>query len=118
MAFFNLEQANLEYCAAITNLTTANSTLILQVTMYANCLSTKEVDNMALQAAMKKLQGEVKNLKSEVSSLNNSGHSGGASAANKDNCRMTPRWKREGQSHHPTWWSTTYWGGRPFRIRL
>ena len=76
--------------------------------LYANHLYTKEADNVALQTAIKNLQGEVKNLKAEVANFKKSGHSGSAGAANKDNARMTPRWKREEQAHHPTWRSTTY----------
>ena len=108
MAFANLEQATAEDCAAVTNLTTANSTLTEQVALYANRLSTKEADNMALQNAMRNLQGELNNLKAEVASLKNSGHSGGAGAAKKENGRLVPKWEIKGQSHHPTWWSTTY----------
>ena len=76
--------------------------------LYINRLSTKEKDNMALQTAMKNLQGKTRNVKAEFASLKNSGHSGGNSAANKDNIGMLPKWKREGQSHHPTCWITTY----------
>ena len=108
MAFSNLAQAKAEDIFSVTNLTTANSTLTKQVPMYTNRLSTKEADNMVLQTAIKNLQGKVKNLKDEVANLRNSYHSSGASAANKDNFRMTPRWKREGQAHHPTCWSTIY----------
>ena len=64
--------------AAVTNLTAANSTLTMRVALYSNCLSTKEAENLALQTATKKLQGEVKNLKAEVATLNRSGHSGSA----------------------------------------
>ena len=63
---------------------------------------------MTLQTAMKNLQGENKNPKAEVSSLNKSGRSSGASNDNKDNRIMVPKWKIEGQYHHPTWWNTTY----------
>ena len=38
------------------NLTTENVTLTKQVALYANRLSTKEADNMALQTAIKNLQ--------------------------------------------------------------
>ena len=76
--------------------------------MYANRLSTKEADNMALKMLIRNLQGKVKNLKAEVSNLKKSGHSGGAGGANKENVRMTQRWKQEGQAQHPTWWITTY----------
>ena len=93
--------------AAITNLTTANINLTEQVAFYANCLSTKEVDNMLPQISTRNLQGEFKNLKAEVSRLKKSGHSGGASAADKDNVIMLIKWEREGQFHHTIWWSTT-----------
>ena len=79
-----------------------------QVVLYANRLYTKEADNVALQTAIKNLQGEFNNFKAEVENLNKSGHYGSAGAVNKDNGRMNPRLKREGQAHHPTWWSTTY----------
>ena len=80
-----MAQATAEDQDAVTNLTMANITLAEQVALYANCLSTKEADNIALQMAIKNLQGEVKNLKSEVANLKKSGHSGAAGAANKDN---------------------------------
>ena len=51
MTFANLEQATAEYCSAVTNLNTANSTLTEQVALYTNRLSAKESDNMALQTA-------------------------------------------------------------------
>ena len=92
----------------MTNLTTVKSTFTKKVELYTNRLSTKEADNMALQTAIKNLQGEVNNLKLEVANLKNSGHYGSARAANKDNGRITPMWKLEGQSHNPTWRSTTY----------
>ena len=100
--FANLAQATSEDRVAITNLTTENSNLTEQVTLYANCLSTKEAYNMALQTAMRNLQGGLKNLKSEVASLKKLVHSGGAGAFNKDNGRLVPKWEIEGQSHHPT----------------
>ena len=109
MAFANLEQATAEDQSAVTHPTMANITLAEQVALYANRLSTKEDDNMALRTDIKNLQGEVKNLKAEVASLKNSGHSGSAGAVNKENGRMNPRQKQEGQAHHPTWWITTYW---------
>ena len=108
MVFANLAQATSEDRAAVTNQTTENSTLYKQVALYTNRLSTKEVEKMALQTSMRNLQGELKNLKAEVASLKKSGHSVGASAAKKDNGRLVPKWKIEGQSHHLTWWSTTY----------
>ena len=77
----------------MTNLTTEKSTFTEQVAMYANRLSTKEADNMALKTAIKNLQGEVKNLKAEVANLKKSGHSGSGAAANKDNGRINPSWK-------------------------
>ena len=94
MAFTNMAQATAEDRAAVTKLTTANSTITEQVALYAKCLSTKGGDNLALQTAIKNLEGEVKNLKAEVANLNKSGHSSGANSANKDNGRMTPRWKQ------------------------
>ena len=75
--------------------------------LHPNRLTSKEAYNVAIQTAIKNMQVEVKNLKAEFANLKKSGHPSGASAANKDNVRMTTRWKREGQAHHPTWWSTT-----------
>ena len=66
VVFANLSQAIAEDCAAVTNLTTANNTLTEQVLMYANRLSTKELDNMALQMYMSNLQEGLKNLKFEM----------------------------------------------------
>ena len=63
VAFSNMSQATAEDRTAITNLTTEIRTLIEQVALYSNRLSTKEVDNMALQTAVRNLQGELKNLK-------------------------------------------------------
>ena len=63
MAFANLAHATVENRVAVTNLTTANSTLTEQVAMYANRIFTKESDKLALQTSMKNLQMEVKNLK-------------------------------------------------------
>ena len=40
---------------------------------------------------MRNLQGELKNLKSEVVSLKKSGHSSGAGTSNKDNRRLVPK---------------------------
>ena len=57
VAFTNLAQATAEDCSTVTNLTTENSTLTKQVELYANRLSTEELDNMALQTSMSKLQG-------------------------------------------------------------
>ena len=48
VAFANLAQATAEHLAGITNLTTTNINLTEQVALYANRLSTKEADNMAL----------------------------------------------------------------------
>ena len=108
MVFDNMKQATSEDRDTVTNLSKRNSTLNKQVKLYINRLSTKEADNMALQTAIKNLQGEVKNLESKVANLKKSGHSGVDGAANKDNGRMTPMWKQEGQSHKPAVWSTTY----------
>ena len=102
MAFANLEQATAKDQGAVTKLTTENSTLTKKVALHANRLSTKEADSMALQIAIKNLQGEVENLKDEVANLKKSGHYGGAGVANKENGRMNPRWKQEGQPHRPT----------------
>ena len=115
VAFANLAQAIAEDRAAVTNLTTANSILTEQVALYANRLSTKEAYIMSLQTAMRNLQGKLKNLKAKMYSLKKSGHFGDAS---KDNGIMFPKWKIEGQSQHPTRWSTTYFwihgeGGHP-----
>ena len=48
MDFANLAHATAEDLATMKNLTTANSTLAEQVVLYANHLSAKEADNMAL----------------------------------------------------------------------
>ena len=48
--------------------------------LYANRLSTKEADNVALQTVMKNLQGEVKKLEAKVATFKRSGHSGDANA--------------------------------------
>ena len=61
--FVNLVQATVEDCADVTNLMMAKSKLSKQVALYANCLSTKESDNEALQISVKTLQVEVNNLK-------------------------------------------------------
>ena len=66
MAFANLEQAMAEDRADVTNQTAASSTITEQVLMYANRLSTKETDNVALQTVTKNLQEEVKNLEAKV----------------------------------------------------
>ena len=108
MEFANLAHATAEDRVAVTNLTRENSTLTEQVALYANRISNKEADNIALQAYMRNLQGEIKNLKTKMYSLKKSRHSGGAGAANKDNGRIAPSRKREGPYHHPTWWSTMY----------
>ena len=108
MSFSNIAQATAEDCAIVANLKTANSTLTKKVTLYSNHLSTKDEDNVALQTAMKNLQGEIKNLKAKVSTLKRSGQSGGASATKHKRLIPDPKWKREVQAHHPTWWSTPY----------
>ena len=107
VVFDNLAQATVEYRATVINPTTEHSTLTEQVALYANRLSIKETDSMALQTAMRNLQGELKNLKSEMYNLKKSSHSDGTVAANKENVRMVPNCKREGQYHHPTWCNTT-----------
>ena len=92
---------------AATKLMAEKITTTNQVALYANLLSIKETDSMALQTAMRNLQGELKNLKSEMYNLKKSSHSDGTVAANKENVRMVPNCKREGQYHHPTWCNTT-----------
>ena len=94
MAFDNMAQDTADDRAAVTNLNTENSTLTEQVALYANRLSTKATNKVALQTTIKNLQGEVKKLKAEVENLKRPGHSGAAGAANKDNERMTPKWKQ------------------------
>ena len=103
-----MEQATAEYCAAVTNLTTYNSKISKQVALYANCLYTKDTDNTALQTEIKNLRGEVKNIKAEVATLKISSHSSGAGATKKKRGITQPKFKIEGQAHHPTWWSTPY----------
>ena len=66
VAFANLAQATAEDRAAVTNLTTTNSTIIEKVALYSNRLSTKEADNMALQTAVMNFQVELKTLKAEI----------------------------------------------------
>ena len=48
MDLANLAQATAEDLATVTNLTTSNSTFAEILALYANRLSTKEADNMAL----------------------------------------------------------------------
>ena len=100
--FANLAQTTVEDHTAVTNMTTANITLTKQVDLYANLLSTKEADNVEMQIAMKKIHGEVKNLKTKVTTLKRSGHSGDAIFTENNRGRPEPKWKREGQYHHPT----------------
>ena len=57
VAFTNLSQAMKKDPSAVTNLMTANINLTEQVALYANYLSTKEADSMALQTATRNLQG-------------------------------------------------------------
>ena len=57
MVFANLTQATAEDQAAVTNLTMANSTLTEKVALYVNRLSTKEANKVALQTAIKNLEG-------------------------------------------------------------
>ena len=89
-----MSQATAEDRTAITNLTTAIRTLIEQVALYSNRLSTKEVDNMTLHTAVRNLQGKLKKLKAEIQNFKKSGHSGAAGAAYKNNGRMVPNWKK------------------------
>ena len=55
VVFANLAQTTVDDRAAVTNLTTENITLTEQVALYANRLSNKEADNMALQTVMRNL---------------------------------------------------------------
>ena len=57
VAFVNLAQTTAEDRDAVNNLTTAKSTLTEKVALYTNRLYTNEADNMALQTAMRNLQG-------------------------------------------------------------
>ena len=91
MTFANLALATADNRAAVNNLTTENSTLNEQVSLYANRLSTKEVDTMALQTAMRNIQGELKNLKSEVASLKKSDYYSSFGSANNENVRLVPK---------------------------
>ena len=97
-----MEQVTAEDRAAVANPIMVNITMMEQVALYANRLSAKEADNMALQTSMNNLQGEIKNLNAEVTSLNMSGQSVGTGAANKDNGIMVPKWEIERQYHHST----------------
>ena len=67
--FYNVAQATAENHTAVTNLTTEKFTFPEQVTLYTNRLSTKEMDNEALNTAVKNLQGDFKNVKAGVSIL-------------------------------------------------
>ena len=55
MEFAHLTQETAEDRADVTNLTMMNITLTKQVALYANHLSTKDADNVALLTAMKNL---------------------------------------------------------------
>ena len=106
--FFKMEQAMTDDCSAVINATTANTTPIEKVSLYANRLYTKEANNEALNAAVHNLRVYIKNLKADVATLKKSGHSGDAGATNKGWSRVEPKWKMYGQSQHPTWWISTY----------
>ena len=60
--FSNLAQVIEEDRRATKNLTASNSTLTDQVALYANILSTKEVEYAALKWTVQNLQGEAKNI--------------------------------------------------------
>ena len=64
-AFSNLAQVIEEDRRATKNLTAYNSTLTDQVALYANILSTKEVEYAALKWTVQNLQGEAKNIKNK-----------------------------------------------------
>ena len=93
------------------NLMTEKSTLSEELGLYANRLSANEVENRALQALVWNLQEDINNLKAEFITLKRSGHYGGAGVSRKYRGRPRPKCKSEGQSHHPTWWSTPYFWG-------
>ena len=103
-----MAQARAEDRAAVTNLMTEKLTFPEQVTLYTNRLPAKEVDNKALYTAVKNLQGYFKNVKAEVSTLKRSYHSAGTGIAKNKRDRPETKWRREGQYHHPIWWSTPY----------
>ena len=66
------------------------------------------MENEALYTEVKTLQGDSKNVKAEVFTLKRSYHSAGAGAAKNKRDRPETKWRREGQDHHPIWWSITY----------
>ena len=78
----------MEYIAAVINLTTSNSTFKNKVNIYTNHLFTKEENNGSLQKAVRNLQCDVKNLKSDISMLEKSSHSGGVGRVFKDKERI------------------------------
>ena len=53
--FTNMKQEIEEYCANITTLTMTKSTLLYQLELYANRLSTKEADNEELKTSVRNL---------------------------------------------------------------
>ena len=107
-AFANLAQVTEEDIVAVTNLKIVNTTMADKVALYARLLSTKEAGNEVLQITVRNLQGEIENIKDDISTLKKSSHSRGAGAINKVRCQSDPKCKREGKTHHPTWWSTLY----------
>ena len=108
MYFDNLAQATVEDRVVVNKLTTAKITPTEQAALYTNPLSTKEADNVALQTAMKKLKMEVKTSAPKLPPSIGQATSRGASTTKHKRGRPYPKWKREGQSTHPTWWSTSY----------
>ena len=68
-AFDILEKVTVEYQVAITNMTAVNTTLMEQVSLYTNHISTKEAENDTLQRAVHNPHGDAKNLKAELSNL-------------------------------------------------
>ena len=58
--FFKMAQAMTDDCSAVINPTTANTTLIEKVSLYANHLYTKEANNEALNAAVHNLRVYIK----------------------------------------------------------
>ena len=69
----------------------ANTTLLDQVALYANLISTKDDDYNTLQRAIINLQGEVKNLMTEILNLKKSCHTKGGGATFKYNTKKQRR---------------------------
>ena len=92
-AFANLAQVTAEDQSTFTNLTTKKSTLTEKVSLYDNHLSTKDLDNGALKEAARDIQGDFKNLKYELSTLENASHSGRSGNIVKEKGQPDLKWK-------------------------